>query len=185
VARTAGRNTWIALLRGVNVGGHRKLPMSGLREVLGDLGLDHVRTLIQSGNVVFESDVRPAARLERNIADGIEESFGFRPGCLVLDSASFRSALDSVPFSGTEDPGKIHLFFLDDRPEDPDLPALQRAATGSESFELDDRVLYLHAPDGIGRSRLVRGVERWLGVEATARNLRTLQRLLVLVEPGI
>lgn len=176
--------TRIALLRGVNVGG-RSLPMAELREDLAGLGLEDVRTYIQSGNVVFRDpdrtdDGASAAR----IADAIEDRHGFRPRVLVLSVDRFRAALEANPFPEAEAaPRTLHLFFLaEEAPREVDLGALEALSTDTERFHLGDRVFYMHAPDGFGRSKLAANAESLLGVPATARNWRTVARLREMIE---
>lgn len=175
--------TRIALLRGVNVGG-RSLPMAELREDLRSLGLDHVRTYIQSGNVVFRvPGTADDAALADRIADAVVDRHGFRPQVLVLSAGRLRHAMEANPFPEAEsDPRTLHLYFLAASPGDADLAGLEELATATERFRLRDRVFYLHAPEGFGRSKLAAKVESVLGVPATARNWRTVTRLWELVE---
>jgi len=91
-------STWIALFRGINVGGNHILPMAELREALASLGLREVRTYIQSGNVVFASPAKSAAALGDSIADCIEQQKGFRPRVLVLTPAELSAAADANPY---------------------------------------------------------------------------------------
>lgn len=179
-------NTHIALFRGINVGGHGILPMKDLRALLEGLGLTGVKTYLQSGNAVFQSRARDARRLERKIGKAIQESRGFTPEILVLSVADFRAALEANPFpAGEDDPRTLHLFFLKSRPENPDLARLKSLQNGNEEFELTDAVFYLHAPDGIGRSKLAADVEKALGVPGTGRNWRSAGAVLALaLEPA-
>lgn len=168
----------ILLLRGINVGGRNLLPMRELVDVLESLGLDEVRTYVQSGNAVFRSpgEVRP--ELGDEISAAIGKRKGFRPHVLLLSAGGLERAIRANPFPEAEAaPRTLHLFFLASRPAAPDLDALNDARSPTERFHLADEVFYLHAPDGIGRSRLASKAERLLGVEATARNWRTVQKL--------
>lgn len=169
---------WVALFRAVNIGGHNKLPMAGLARLLEDLGCRDVRTYVQSGNAVFRSD-GDAATLAGRIGAAVEQQHGFRPGVLLWGAGELERAVSGNPFpEGDADPRSLHLFFLSERPLDPDLDALDRAKAASERFMLDGRTLYFHAPDGVGRSKFPARVEAALGVEATGRNWRTVRRLL-------
>lgn len=170
-------NVWIALLRGINVGGKNILPMKDLVRSLEALGLEDVRTYIQSGNVVFHAPSdRP--QLEAEIADCIEGERGFRPRVLVLSASRFQAAMAANPFpEGEAEPKSLHLFFLEHAPPSPDLDALRAVQKESERFELIADVFYMHAPDGVGRSKLVTKVEKALGVAGTARNWRTVEKL--------
>lgn len=172
---------WIALFRGINVGGSNILPMAELRGVLAGLGLEAVRTYIQSGNAVFRSAQTSRDKLEGRITSAIETSHGFAPGVMLLSVKEFRDAIDANPFpDGEEQPKSLHLFFLAAEPVDPDLQGLDAVKSGREDYRLEGKLFYLHAPDGIGRSKLGARVEKSLGVPATARNWRTVTRILQL-----
>jgi len=171
--------TWIALLRGINVGGHNILPMAELRNDLESLQLRNVRTYIQSGNVVFEATARAAASLTKEIGRRIEEQHGFRPHLLILSREDLLAAVESNPFpEAASHPKTLHFFFLPEPTGDPDTKALDDAKSSTENYRLTDRVFYLHAPDGIGRSKLAANAEKYLGVVTTARNYRTVDRLV-------
>lgn len=174
---------WILLLRGINVGGKNPLPMRELVRDLTTLGLDRVRTYIQSGNAVFRAAGKTSAALAEEISAAIGSRHGFRPQVLVLSADALRSAIGRNPFPGAEaEPTTVHLFFLASAPATPNTSALESARSPTENFNLDDQVFYLHAPDGIGRSKLAATAERHLGVTATARNWRTVTKLLELVD---
>jgi uncharacterized protein (DUF1697 family) len=174
-------STWIALFRGINVGGNRILPMKELVRDLERLGCANVRTYIQSGNAVFETPRKSAAKLAEDIAGAIEERHGFRPRVLVLGAEELASAIDTNPFpEASAEPKTLHLFFLAAKATKPDRAALDRVKTTTERYRLVGQVFYLHAPDGLGKSKLAASVEKHLGVEATARNWRTVQRVLEL-----
>lgn len=169
--------TWIALLRGVNVGGSGVLPMQELRALLADLGYGSVRTYIQSGNCIFTSTAT-ATRIADEIADGIAGRFGFHPDVLVLSPVEIEAALAANPFcTGDAEPKSIHLFFLAEPAPDTDLAGLRALASGSEALHLADSVLYVFAPDGIGRSRMVAKIDRFIPLATTARNLRTVRKI--------
>jgi len=174
--------TWIALFRGINVGGNNILPMAKLRSGLEALTLQNVRTYIQSGNVVFESSSKSAASLEKRIASWVEGDFGFRPQVLLLKHGDLLAAVEKNPFpEAASAPKTLHFSFLATSAAKPDNEALERVKAASERYALVDDVFYLHAPDGIGRSKLAASVEKHLGVVATARNYRTVDKLLSLV----
>jgi uncharacterized protein (DUF1697 family) len=171
-------STWILLLRGINVGGKHSLPMKALKDDLKGLGLQHVKTYIQSGNVVFQSSGSVPSGLGATISDVLEAHHGFRPHVLLLSADALEKAAAANPFPEAEaEPKSLHLFFLDTAPTAPDLDALTALRLPSEHFHLEGKVFYLHAPDGIGRSKLAARVEKALGVTTTARNWRTVQKL--------
>ena len=99
---------------------------------------------------------------------------------LVLPAKELEAAVAKNPFPQVAEEKHLHLFFLYTKPRHPDLDALADLAQGKEEFRLAGRVFYLHAPDGIARSKLAAGAEKRLGVEATARNLRTARKLVEL-----
>ncbi len=168
--------TWVLLLRGINVGGTGKLPMAGLRVLLGELGAENVATYIQSGNAVFTGDY-DADKIARRIEDEVETHFGFRRDALVLPAGAMIAARDAFPFpEAVEAPKTGHVWFLTSTAR-PDLDAMTALATDNERFALGDGTFYLHAPDGIGRSKLAAKAEKLLGVPATARNLNTVNNL--------
>jgi uncharacterized protein (DUF1697 family) len=171
--------TWIALIRGINVGG-RQLPMQALRTLLAELGCNDVRTYIQSGNAVFCSRASDASRLAGRISRAIAADCGFEPFVLVLSREELAKAATANPYAkaAATAPKSVHLFFLETVPKTPDLAAMQKVKAASESFALDGRTLYLHTPDGFGISKLGERAERLLGVPATARNWRTVTTLL-------
>lgn len=171
--------TYIALIRGINVGGTRSVPMKTLASDLEAAGLEQVRTYIQSGNLVFRSEPENSDGLGEQIGGVIEASRGFRPWVRVLTQQELQQAVDANPFpAAKEDPKSLHLFFLDAPPQKPDFARLDAARSEREEYRLIGAVFYLHAPDGIARSKLVAQVDRALGVSVTARNWRTANRVL-------
>jgi uncharacterized protein (DUF1697 family) len=172
-------NSTIALLRGINVGGHHKLPMRELVQLLEKLELANVKTYIQSGNVVFQSRRTNLPELAQEIGAAINDSHGFTPQIMLLRQADFATAVSHNPFPEAQDNHKtLHFYFLESIPLNPDLATLESLKTGREQFKLIGTVFYLHAPDGIGRSKLAERVEKALGVAATARNWRTVSKVL-------
>lgn len=171
---------WIALLRGVNVGGKNILPMKDLRALLEGLGHREVKTYIQSGNCVFASAVTNRTALQAGLAAAIEKSFGFRPAVLVLTAEDMKAAIDRNPFGErVNDPKNLHLHFLiQEGTEACDLATLQDYATADEEFQLIDGVFYFYAPNGMGRSKAADKITRFLPVEMTARNLNSARKIL-------
>ena len=169
--------TYVVLLRGINVGGKNVLPMKELVGLLEDTGCRNVRTYIQSGNVVLQADSTSASLAER-ITATIERSRGFAPRVIVLGFEDLKRAIANNPFPEAEsDPKALHFGFLDSVPSHPDLEKLEAIRADTERFRLIDKVFYLHAPDGVGRSKLAAGCEKLLGVAMTDRNWRTVDTL--------
>lgn len=172
--------TYVALFRGINVGGKNILPMKDLVETLEGLGCENVKTYIQSGNAVFATRANQK-KIAGDVSSRIQASHGFKPNVLLLRVAELEDAIERCPFEPTE--GKaLHLFFLESPPVDPNLDELEMVKSDTEAFELDVNVFYLYAPDGIGRSKLAAKVERALGVPVTARNWNTVSKLAALVK---
>jgi uncharacterized protein (DUF1697 family) len=177
-----GVETWVALFRGINVGGNNKLPMKELVATLESVGCQDVATYIQSGNAVFRSERTDASMLSDRISAAVKERHGFEPRVLVLGSEALERVFRSNPFHEAEsEPKSLHVYFLASSPGRPDLEALEEIRGDREQFVIDGDVLYLYAPDGVGRSRLAANAEKLLGVSATARNWRTVSKLLTMV----
>lgn len=177
------RNVWIALFRGINVGGHNLLPMRELTALLGKLGARDVKTYIQSGNAVFQHASDDASVLAQRITRAIDRGHGFAPRVLLLTRSQLEQAAAANPFlAHASAPSTVHLVFLASDPPQPNVAGLNKLKSATESFVLAGDRFYLHAPDGLARSKLASGVERLLGVEGTARNWRTVGKLLELAK---
>jgi uncharacterized protein (DUF1697 family) len=175
--------TYIALFRGINVGGKNILPMKDLVALLENLGAQSVKTYIQSGNAVFQHKAESTSQLSSKISAAIKASHGFEPQVFLLDLAEMEKVVAANPFPEAEsEPKTLHLSFLDSAPQNPDLKTLEEIKKDNERFKLIDNVFYLHAPDGIGRSKLAARAEKALGVAATARNWRTVGKIMALAE---
>jgi uncharacterized protein (DUF1697 family) len=176
-------NTYIALFRGINVGGKNSLPMKGLVGILENIGAKNVRTYIQSGNAVFQSEAKNPALLSKRLADEIKKHYGFEPYVLILVLDALKKAMSENPFPEAEgEPGSLHLGFLASTPENPDLKKLNSLKKASERLHLGDKVFYLYAPEGVGRSQLAASAEKLLGVPMTDRNWRTVRKIVELAE---
>jgi len=163
--------TYIVLFRGINVGGNNILPMKELVTLLEAHGYQNVKTYIQSGNVVLQSNKASSSEIATLVAD----KYGFKPAVLVLDRSAFDAAIKNNPFHLAE--GKqAHFYFCSKVPK-LNAEKLDKYISGSEQHELKGKVFYLFAPDGIGRSKLVANIESCLGVPATGRNLNTVNKL--------
>ena len=174
-------NNWIVLLRGINVGGKNIVPMKQLVEMLLGLGCQNVRTYIQSGNVLLRHSESNVQVLSNHIAEEMLQKFGFRPHILLLTLAQFEQAAANNPFPNAQsEPKTLHVFFLAEPSGKIDFERLKIIKKDSEAFELIEQVFYLHAPEGIGRSRLAEKVEKLLAVPTTARNWNTVSKLLTL-----
>jgi uncharacterized protein (DUF1697 family) len=177
-------NTYIALFRGINVGGNNILPMKELSKILEKMGCEKVRTYIQSGNVVFQTKETSTNKLADDISAKVFDQFDFKPKVLLLGIEEFHEAINNCPFKTNE--GKmLHFFFLDTHAENAKMDKILELKSNTEEIKLHEKVFYLYAPDGIGRSKLAAKVEQSLGVPATARNWNTVSKLISLASSEI
>lgn len=168
--------TYVILFRGINVGGKNLLPMKELVELLEKNDFQNVKTYIQSGNVVLQSK----KVISSEIGVLIARNFGFKPEVLVLEKSEFYSSIKHNPFHPAE--GKTaHFYFCS---KDPILNSekLDKYLAESEEYKIKNKVFYLYAPKGIGRSKLVANIELCLGVPATGRNLNTINKISEMIK---
>jgi uncharacterized protein (DUF1697 family) len=183
--------THVALLRGINVGGNNKLGMSELRRIVASLGHSDVATYIQSGNVVFTAhgDGAGESALAAGIERSIAETLGLRPRVVVLSCDELARVVRDNPYPDASNARLLHAVFLARDPKDELVERMaaaerQAAAKGSrDSARVVGRTMYLHTPDGFGRSELAALLGRSGGpmapsTSATARNWATVTRLL-------
>ncbi|WP_329231757.1 DUF1697 domain-containing protein [Streptomyces canus] len=174
--------TYAALLRGINVGGSRKVPMADLRTLMEDLGHGGVRSYLQSGQAVFTADHGDEETLAAELAGAIEKRFGFAVDVIVRDHAYLKAIAEACPFPAAELEAKqLHVTYFS-APVDADRFAeIDQAACLPEEFRLGDRALYLYAPNGLGRSKLAEYLSKPRlnkGVIATSRNWNTVVKLV-------
>ncbi|MFI0976676.1 DUF1697 domain-containing protein [Streptomyces sp. NPDC021093] len=177
--------TYAALLRGINVSGHKKVPMAELRTLVEGLGHDAVRTHLNSGNAVFSTESADSDdALARDLEAAISQHFGFTVDCLVRDGAYLRAVAAACPFPAAALEGKqLHATFCSEPLDEARFEGLDRASYLPEEFRLGDRVLYLYAPEGLGRSRLGEALARpalTKGLTVTSRNWNTVVKLVEL-----
>ncbi len=175
---------YAALLRGINVGGARKLPMADLRALLEELGHGGVRTHLQSGQAVFASGHGDEESLAAELARAIEKRFGFPVDVLVRDHAYLRAVAEACPFPAADlEPKQLHVTYFSAPVDEERFAPVDGSAFRPEEFRLGDRALYLYAPDGLGRSRLAEALARPRvnnGLIATTRNWNTVTKLVEL-----
>ncbi len=153
--------------------------MKDLAALLQREGFADVRTYIQSGNAVFRSTARTAHSLASRIGRAVHKAKGLRPKVVVLGVKELQRAVSNNPFPMAESqPKTLHLFFLSAEPLCADLASLNRLKSGREAFALRGKVFYLHTPDGFAVSKLAANAERYIRVDATARNWNTVTKLL-------
>ncbi len=162
---------FIVLFRGINVGGNNLLPMKELVPLLKQNGYESVSSYIQSGNIVLKSPNNPAEQVQSLVS----ESFGFSPVLLTLVEPAFSTSVLNNPYKEFE--GKFVHFYFCESDINLDMDKLNKYITSSEEYTVKGNVFYLHAPEGIGRSKLVANIESCLGQSATGRNLNTVNKI--------
>jgi uncharacterized protein (DUF1697 family) len=175
---------YAALLRGINVGGSRKLPMAELRALMEGLGHGGVRTHLQSGQAVFTAPHGDEESLAAGLSAAIERHFGFGVDVIVRDHAYLKGIVEACPYPADElEPKQLHVTYFS-APVTPERFAeIDPGAYPPEEFRLGDRALYLYAPNGLGRSGLAEHLARpriTKGVVATSRNWNTVVKLVEL-----
>ena len=175
--------TYLALLRGINVSGQMLIPMERLRASFENLGFSAIETYIQSGNVVFNSARESTATVTQIIVDRILRDFGFVVPVIVRTPAEFGEVVKKNPFlaEAAIDLSKLHVTFLSAAAPQTATEGLQALAAATERFQVMDREIYLHFPDGYGVTKLSNAaIEKKLAVSATTRNWKTVTTLLAM-----
>lgn len=170
----------IGLVRAVNLPGHNKLTMADLRALIERLGFQDVRTLLQSGNVVFRSGGGTTPQLEQALEKAAQERLRLKTDFFVRTTGDWRDVITNNPFpkEAERDPGHLLVMFLKDAPDRAQVTALQKAIKGREVVRANGRQAYFVYPDGVGRSKLTSAlIEKMLGTRGTARNWNTVLKL--------
>lgn len=156
--------------------------MKSLSQIFEAAGCEQVNTYIQSGNVVFNACVRSVDEFRDAISRAIEEEHGFRPAIQLITAKALRTAIASNPYPEAEtEPKSLHLIFLEGSPQSTHVDDVNRHLIEPESFTVIGSRLYLHAPEGIARSKFARSIDRVFHMNTTARNWRTITSLENLV----
>jgi uncharacterized protein (DUF1697 family) len=169
---------FIALYRGVNVGGRHAVKMDELRALHERLGHTSVRNYVQSGNIVFTAK-GTAKSITRRLATAFEAEFNFASRVIVVEAAHWHALVAANPFAkpAAADPKSVHLAICEGAPDRAALAALLAKTGGRETFKIERHAIYLHAPDGFGTSKFAAGMERAAGVPMTVRNWRTVEAI--------
>jgi uncharacterized protein (DUF1697 family) len=175
---------FICLLRGVNVGGNKMLKMDSLKKLCGSLGLLDAATYLQSGNVVFRSDVTDRAVLVRRIEEGIRKATALDVRVILRTTAEMKKIIDANPFSANDrNPKALLVAFLNGELSKSAKDLLTGLKAPSEELHFGTRELYLYFPEGIAGSKLSNALtEKKVGVTVTARNWNTVNALLGMAE---
>lgn len=170
---------FVALFSGINVGGNRIVKMAELRAFFEELGFGGVATYIQSGNVVFRALSSDAPAIREQVGTVFETRWGFRSRIMLRDVGWLERLVANNPYPEVaNDPTKLHAYVLERQPTGEEVAPLVERCIGVERFEVRDDALYLHAPDGLGKSKFAELLPRLLKVPAAARNWRTVLTLL-------
>jgi uncharacterized protein (DUF1697 family) len=183
-ARAGGRpETYVALLRGINLGARNKVSMRDLRALFGALGAEDVSTYVQSGNVIFKSRDGPA-ELRAAAEERITRDLGLDVTVLLRTGSELAAVVADNPFAADHrEPKTLHVTFLADAPDAERARELDPTAWQPDEFRVVGREVHLHCPNGYGRSKLSNAFfERGLGVAATTRNWRTVTNLAELTQ---
>ena len=171
--------TYIAILRGINVSGQKLIKMDKLREALASLGFSNLATYIQSGNVVFQAAPENNLTLAKKIHDRIEEAFGFDVPVLVRSLEEWQQVVDNFPFEGIEEMNRLLITFLEEKPASIPKEEIDALKASKDEVMYGEKEIYLYVPDGYGKSKLDNNtLERKLKVRATTRNWKTTLTLL-------
>ena len=176
---STAKRVYISMIRGINVGGHKRLKMETLRELYAELGFESVFTYVQSGNVAFTSTLDDPGEIAKAIEDGIQSSVGYSVSVVVRTPAELDRVVSETPFPREceEDPKRTFVTFLAERPHI-SADTLTVPEGSPERLVAGEREIYVHCPDGAGNSKLsINFFEKALGVRATARNWRTVLAL--------
>ena len=173
---------FVALLRGINVGGNKMIAMADLRAALTKAGFSNVRTLLQSGNVVLDAAAASPAKLESQLEAQIEKRFSLDVEVHVRSAAELAAVIAGNPFAAEaeRDPSHLLVTFFKAPLDAAKVKATQAAIVGPERLQADGRHLYMVFPEGIGRSKATVVVGKMLGPGGTARNWNTVQKLAAL-----
>ena len=185
--RTTGSAWHVALLRGVNVGGHNRVAMADLRNLLGRLGLEEASSLLQSGNLAFRGGGRPAAELERLLEREARTRFQLETTFFVRTADEWKDVIAGNPFpeQAAADPARLMVVALKEAPAKGAERDLRAAIHGPESVRLRGREAYAFYPLGMGKSRFtINLIEKVLGTQGTARNWNTVVKLGLLAPEG-
>jgi uncharacterized protein (DUF1697 family) len=178
--RTNVDGLYVALLRGVNVGGKNKLPMQDLVTMFEGAGCRDVCTYIQSGNVVFRATEARASKVPSLVARSVADRLGFRAPVVMRTAAELRVVARGNPFlRAGADPDFLHVMFLADRPAAAKVAALDSKRSPPDEFEVRGRDIYLRCPNGAARTKLTNGYfDTKLETTSTMRNWRTVLKLV-------
>jgi uncharacterized protein (DUF1697 family) len=176
-------NTYVAVLRGINVSGQKIINMKDFKALLLKNGFENAMTYIQSGNVVFKSDEKNTKKLAEKIRELIQSYYSFEVPVLVLSEKNMTDIIEKNPYTASKkDPTKLHITILDSLPEAGLIENCRDEKFQSDEFIIDGTMIYLYCPDGYGMTKFsTMFFEKKLGVTATTRNWKTIEALQSLI----
>jgi uncharacterized protein (DUF1697 family) len=173
-------NTYIVLLRGINVGGHKKISMAELREVLSKAGFDHVRTYIQSGNIIFQSSEKSRHSIEEKMQQVILGHFKFEVPVMARTRVELQQIFEACPFLEEEEENSYYII-LSEIPKKELVDEVMQITYDNETFHIINDCLYFHSSIGYGNSKFnMKLFEKKLNVNATSRNYKTIVKLIAM-----
>ncbi len=176
--------TNVALLRGLNVGGKNRMPMTALIQMFVEAGCTNVRTYIQSGNVIFKATQSRLEKLPAVIAKNIAESFGYKTPVVLRTVEQIGETVENNPFlKAGADENELHVYFLANAPDARGIASLDPARSSPDAFLVRGRDVYLKMPNGMARTKLSNAYfDSKLATISTARNWRTILKLFELMQ---
>jgi len=169
--------TFIILLRAVNVAGKNNIKMAELKSHLEKANFHNVKTYIQSGNIILQSDLSASA-IPLKVQEIINQQFGMSVHVFVLNTDSLQYILHNNPFQNGEEGNRVFITLLNKKPDSTDLDKLARIDIGDEKYVLNEEVFYFYVPRGMANSKLSNPfIEQKLKVVSTGRNLNTMLKL--------
>jgi uncharacterized protein (DUF1697 family) len=177
--------TYIALLRGINVSGKNKIKMVDLKQLLLNLGYTDITTYIQSGNVIFKSNIKDKVVIEKTIISAITNHFNLTIKVLIITKSELNTIFNSNPFLNNDasiDSSKLHVTILDKKPNFETILNLETFKNNSnDEFKFVNNIIYLYCPNGYGKTKLTNNLfENKLKIAATTRNWKTITKLFEL-----
>lgn len=175
--------TYISILRGINLGGHNTIKMEALKKLLSECGLSNIDTYIQSGNVVYQFKSTDTKKLDSIIRDKIAQEFSIEVPVITQTIDEFRLIVKNNPFAKnkTKDASFFHITFLSDKPQKENLDKITSIRYQPDEFAIIDKAVYLYCPNGYGNTKLSnKFLETKLKVAATTRNWKTANELITI-----
>ncbi len=170
-------NSYVSMLRGINVGGKRRVKMDDLKEFYASMGCLNVQTYVQSGNVIFQHRDSNGSKLASKIEQSLNEHFGLDIAVLIRTKEELKKLLEKNPFAD-KDESKLHVTFLSSKPQKIPTDQIERYVAAGEAYSISDEEVYLFCPNGYGRTKLSNNFfEKTLNVSATTRNWRSVNTL--------